>query len=205
MQKPTFPSAAEIPFSSFNQKYTGRSCYLLGRGPTKFNYEDLSTVTDPIFFINDAVSLEKYTNSETFFFAHDPQMLVWMNGRIKSTIVVPIDGKVFRQTPGITLHHTGKIVFYHWLEQNREQLISLTRDQLAEVKQLYNHTGTIHSVLHFLWFCGFAKVNFIGCDAVGGYDPRIATLSNSRPNPSYAEIGRVQKLLTTLFGFEVKS
>jgi hypothetical protein len=58
---------------------------------------------------------------------------------------------------GITLHHAGHIVFYHWREQNRGELLNMTRDPLAQVRQLFTHTGTIHSVLHFVWFCGFAR------------------------------------------------
>jgi hypothetical protein len=199
---PRFPDAIEIPFPDFNGKYTGQSCYVIGRGKTGFDYEKLAAVSEPILFINDAVCLEKYARSETFFFAHDAQMLVWLNGSSRSTAVVPIDGKVFRQTPGITLHHAGKIVFYHWREQNKEELLGMTRQQIAAVKQLYTHTGTIHSVLHFIWFCGFSRVNFVGCDGAGGYDPRLANLSRSSPNGNYGAIGRAQRLLTMLFGLE---
>jgi hypothetical protein len=202
MQEPRFPDATQIPFADFNGMYAGRSCYVVGRGPTSFDYERFADISDPIFFINDAVSLEQHARSETFFFAHDAQMLVWLNGRIKSTAVLPIDGKVFRQTLGITLHHAGKIAFYRWREENCEDLLTMDRDQMAQVQQLYHHTGTIHSLLHFVWYCGFTRVNFIGCDCEGGYDPRILTVSRSSPSSSYAEIGRVQKLLCTLFNFE---
>jgi hypothetical protein len=65
----------------------GRSCYVIGRGPTDFDYASLGDLAEPIFFINDAVCMEKHAKSETFFFAHDAQMLVWLNGRIKSTAV----------------------------------------------------------------------------------------------------------------------
>ena len=95
---------------------------------------------------------------ETFFFAHDPQLLGWLNGQIKSTAVLPIDGKLFRDLPDLKFDHAGNVVFYHWREEKKEELLLMARDQIAELKQLYTHTGTIHSVLHFIWFCGFKKV-----------------------------------------------
>ena len=59
----------------------------------------------------------------------------------------------------------------------------MTRDQLAASTQLYTNTGTIHSLLHFVWFCGFRRVTFVGCDGPGpgpaAYDPRLANRSAS--------------------------
>lgn len=214
-ERPNFPLAQEIPFADFKNRYAGAACHVIGRGPTEFNYEDLAKLDEPVFFINDAVCLEKYARSETFFFAHDPHLLVWLDGQTKSTAVLPIDGKVFRGGPGITLNHAGKIVFYHWREQDKEQLLQLSRDQLAEIKQLYTHTGTVHSLLHFAWFCGFKRVTFIGCDCISdprtlpakfqtadGYDPRLENRSGSAGGLTYPSIGRAQALLTMLFGFE---
>ena len=200
-----FPAATELAFASFNNKYAGQSCYVVGRGPTEFDYEKLADVREPIFFINDAVCLEKYAKSETYFFAHDAQLLPWLNGEIKSTAVLPVDGKMFRATPGITLQHPGNLVLYHWPPKDRDpQLLQMTRDELAEAEQLYTHTGTVHSLLHFLWFCGFKQLNFIGCDGLMNvdYDSRLSNRSDSIPIGNYHAIARAQKLLTQLFGFE---
>ncbi len=212
---PRFPLAEIIAFESFNNAFAGRACYVVGRGPTEFDYETLADVDQPIFFINDAVCLEKFARSETFFFAHDPQLLVWLDGKVKSTAVLPIDGKVFVDTPGIQLNHAGKVVFYHWRENQKEDLLHMDRDQLAQARQLYTHTGTVHSLLHFLWYCGFGKVSFVGCDCitenhllaekfhtVDGYDARLTNLSGSSSGSTYEIIGRVQVMLTALFGFE---
>jgi hypothetical protein len=210
-----FPCATEIPFAAFNGKYTGRSCHVVGRGPTDFDFEQLGKSSDPVFFINDAVCLEKHVQSDSFFFAHDPQMLGWLDGRIKSTAVLPIDGKIFAGSPAITLHHAGPIVFYHWNEPNREAQLKMTRDELAIAAELFTHTGTIHSLLHFVWYCGFTKVNLIGCDCINdtskladqfqtpdGYDPRLENLSGSASSHNYGSIGNAQNLLIMLFGLE---
>jgi hypothetical protein len=213
--RPRFPLARGTDFAAFNNRYAGGSCHVIGRGPTEFDYQELANIDEPVFFINDAVCMEKFVRGESFFFAHDPHAQVWLTGQIKSTAVLPIDGKVFRETPGITLQHTGGIVFYHWREQKKEELLYMNRDQLAQAKQLFTHTGTIHSLLHFAWFCGFKKITFIGCDCItdtasleakfqtpDGYDPRLENRTRPAPGRTYAAIERAQTLLILLFGFE---
>jgi hypothetical protein len=200
-----FSKASEVPFAEFNGKYEGKSCTIVGRGPTTYDYALLGESTDPVFFINDAVCLEKYAIGDCFFFAHDPQLLGWLDGRLKSTAVLPIDGKLFLEPGDAHFDHAGNIVFYHWQEEKKEDLLRMTREQIAAAKQLYTHTGTIHSVLHFIWFCGFKKVSFIGCDGIitgNGYDPRLENLSGSVASTTYPSIIFAQKLLTELFGFE---
>jgi hypothetical protein len=198
---PRFSCAVEIPFASFENKYAGRSCYVVGRGPTEFNYEELAEVDEPIFFVNDAVCLEKYARSETYFFAHDAVMRVWLDGKIKSTAVLPMQGDFLRDTAGMTLQHGGNVVFYHSHGKNGGQLLLMSRHQIAELQQLYMHSGTIHSVIHFIWFCGFRRVVFIGCDCMNdGYDPRLENLSKSTSCRNYTAIGKAQGLLISLLG-----
>ncbi len=201
-----FPNAQRIDFAAFNNRYAGRSCYVIGRGKTAFDYARLGDTDDPVFFINDAVCMEKHVRGDSFFFAHDPQLLGWLDVQLKSTAVLPIDGKLFRTSPDIQLRHTGQVVFYHWREQQKEQLLTMTRDELSRIEQLYTHTGTIHSLLHFAWYCGFARVRFVGCagDAGSGYDSRLENRSDSSVSSTYPMIRYVQGLLCQLFGFETE-
>jgi hypothetical protein len=213
---PRFPNATNVPFAGFNNKYAGSCCYVVGRGPTLFDYEELAQVSEPIFFLNDAVCLEKYARSETFFFAHDTKMLVWLNGAMRATAVLPIDGPIVFD-PRRDLRHAGAVVFYHWREENREDLLRMTRDQIAASKELFTHTGTIHSLIHFVWFCGFKRVVFIGCDGINrreidrcavpvanGYDVRLQNLSQTSPWWHYTTIRKVQDRLTSTFGLETE-
>ncbi len=211
---PHFPVATVVPFAAFNNRYRGRSCHVVGRGPTEFDYASLADVADPVFFINDAVCLEGHARGETFFFAHDPQTLPWLDGRLRSTAVLPIDGKLFERDPNLTLGHRGGVAFYHWCEAGRRELLEMDRDAVAAARRLYVHSGTIHSVLHFIWFCGFARVSLVGCDCLSrraplrpglrapdGYDRRLRNASGSVA-VAYAEIGRIQRLLTDVLGLE---
>ena len=212
---PRFPNACRLSFESFNNKYAGGTCCVVGRGPTRFNYSNLAGITEPIFFINDAVCLEKYVRSESFFFAHDREMRVWLDGSIQSTAVLPIDGTVLGDDPRLTLHHAGPLVYYRRGENNTRELLQLSREELAELEQLYVHSGTIHSLLHFIWFCGFRRVVFVGCDGLTqpsalastgvspeGYDARLPNRSRTTPWGEYPRIRLAQELLTALFGIE---
>lgn len=212
---PSFPCATRLPFESFNNKHAGGTCYVVGRGPTDFDYRDLANVTDPVFFINDAVCLEQYVRSEMFFFAHDAEMRVWLDGAIKSTAVLPVNGSVLCEGNGVALGHAGAIVYYQRREQDRSELLRMSRDEAADREELFAHSGTIHSLLHFVWFCGFARIIFIGCDGINqrgplaratasqdGYDRRLKNKSNTAPWWRYEQIRKAQDLMTTLFGIE---
>jgi hypothetical protein len=216
--RPTSPRAKIIPFSEFNNAYPGAACHVIGRGVTEFQYEDLAYVDEPIFFINDAVCMEKFAKSPTFFFAHDAPLMTWLNGSIRSTAVLATNSDMFQKFPNIALRHAGPLVYYRWRERGKESLLQMTRAELAATGQLYHHSGTIHPLLHFAWYCGFKRVTLIGCDGIirknpllpiqppdapGGYDPRLGNRSRSTPAPwQYATIRRAQDLLAKLFNFE---
>jgi hypothetical protein len=208
-----FPFARRIPFASFNNRFPGATCYVVGRGPTTFDYHKLAEISQPIFFINDAVCLEKYARSQTFFFAHDIEMRVWLNGSMKSTAVLPTNGTILDGEPKVVLEHAGPVVLYHRQEEDRELLMRMNRGQLADAAALFSHSGTIHSLLHFVWFCGFRQIIYIGCDGINqkhllantcgskdGYDPRLLNRSHTTPGWHYIQIKRVQDLLTGLLG-----
>ncbi len=211
---PRFPNAAEKSFAGFNNRYAGGSCYVVGRGPTRFDYEELTDFSDPIFFVNDAVCLEKYARSETFFFAHDATMRVWLNGAIRATAVLPVNGDVFSESSPV-LGHDGAVAFYQRTPGNRMDLLRASRDEIAALRELYTNTGTIHSLLHFAWYCGFKRITLIGCDGIdrhnlprcavpsaNGYDVRLRNLSRTSPWWHYSIIRDVQDRLMSALGLE---
>lgn len=212
---PNFTQAMRVPFASFHSAYEGARCYVVGRGPTRFEYKELADVADPVFFINDAVCLEKYVRSETFFFAHDPAMRIWLDGSIRATAVLPANGKFSSRVRTDALEHTGPLVFYRRAYRPNRDLLGMSRDEIAEREELFVHSGTIHAALHFIWFCGFRRVIFIGCDGINhpstlaetcsskdGYDVRLQNRSRTFPWWQYGKIRKAQDLLTSLLGLE---
>src|SRR5580693_6875259 len=85
---PKSPRATLIPPPEFTNTYAGAACHIVGRGLTEFQYEDLAKIDEPIFFINDAVCMEKHAKTPTFFFASDAPLMTWLNGSIRSTAVL---------------------------------------------------------------------------------------------------------------------
>ena len=213
-----FPKATNVPFATFNNRYTARTCCVVGRGVTDFSYPELGTFPDPIFFINDAVCMEKHARTETFFFAHDARMLVWLDGAIRATAVLPLDGKLFLEQPeiGTASHRQGRSLPLRGPD-DRKPVLRLNRQQVAADAELYRHSATIHSLLHFVWFCGFKCVVFIGCDGLNdaellgsvnhaptGYDPRLDNRSRTAPWWQYGSIRSVQDRLCSLLGLETR-
>ena len=47
-------------------------------------------------------------------------------------------------------------------------LMRMTRDQLADAAALFGHSGTIHSLLHFIWFCGFRRIWLLASERILG-------------------------------------
>jgi hypothetical protein len=131
------PLARERDFAEFNNRFAGECCYVVGRGPTEFDYRALAEVREPIFFINDAVCLDKLARSETFVFVHDLAMRVWLDGSVKSTAVLPINGTVLGSPPATCLGHTGPVLYYRRQDEDREALMRMNRDQLAEARRLF--------------------------------------------------------------------
>jgi hypothetical protein len=210
-----FPKARITRFADFNNRYAGKTCCVVGRGPTEFPYAELAGLQEPVFFINDSVSVAGDARGDTFFFAHDARMLVWLDGRFKGTAVLPFDGKLFLKQPEAVLSHAGGLAFYRWKKRAGEELLRMGRDELAAAEELFTHCGTIHSLLHFVWFCGFKRVVFIGCDGIndpellseaydapGGYDARLPNLSRTRPWWQYDAIRENQDRLCARLGLE---
>lgn len=214
--KRSFSREHILPFISFKNKYRGRTCWVVGRGPTDFDYQNLEKEIAPVFFINDAVALEKHARADSFFFAHDTKQQVWLTNGLKSTAVLPIGGKLW-ETRAKFFQENGSLVLYRWRATEGEKLLAFSREALAGAEELYNHSGTIHSVIHFIWFCGFKKIKFVGCDGINdkitlkqigdpatGYDTRLVNLSQTAPFWQYAKIRRVQERLCNHFKLETE-
>jgi hypothetical protein len=210
-----FAREQSVPFAAFNNRYAGSACHIVGRGPTTFDYLRLREITEPVFFLNDAVSLEEHVRGDSFFFAHDRAQQVWLTRGLKSTAVLPVGGKFWTRIATFPFRHNGRIALYRWSKTPAFDLLNQTRDQLAAAEELFHHCGTIHSVLHFVWYCGFTHVRFVGCDGINdpqqldaagarnGYDARLANASGTSPWWQYHQIREMQDRLCRRFGLEV--
>lgn len=180
--------------AEYLNRYKGRRFVIVGKGPTQFRYENLAEVADPVIFINDAVQFEGHAKQapETFFFAHDKMQGIWLD-RIKSTAVLPLCNSVdCKGVPMVSVEWLKSseefrvpkdVVAYGWdnnWREDRDPVKSLTREQIAESRNLFIGNGTIQSAIHFAWLCGASEIDFVGCDGFmhgeAMYDKRVNVL-----------------------------
>jgi hypothetical protein len=176
-----------LNLADYQGVYHNRVAWIVGRGKTQYDYADLAKTTDPVIFINDAVSLEHLLNDqqESFVVFLDKCMRVWLQQPIRS---IAVAHQHVMGAPGFSPLPVVRIIKF-WPERG-----FITADQMARESKLFTQQGTICTVLCLCWFMGIRDVRLIGC---GGrnekrkrspYDPRIQTLSKSIPGWVYNEI-----------------
>jgi len=207
-----------IPFASYRDKFAGQTAVVVGKGPTLYDFEKLGKTGAPTFFVNDAVALEVNLAQAqpSFVFAHDPGQTAWFARGIRSTPVLPRDGKIVAGENDPILAPLAHAVFYTWRTRAQDVVLAQSKADLAASAELYTDCGTIHAALHFVWFCGFTSIRFVGCDGTSkdprtaalaagtGYDKRIENASQSKPWGEFIRIRREQDRLCKLFGFDVE-
>jgi len=185
-----------ITFASLCNRYSGQTGLVVGRGPTRFRYEELRAGAGPIFFINDAVSQEKWIapNRPAFFFAHDSSMRCWLsetNRRSVPVVIVdqPETGPANFRGRGLVIGPDDPILrpLPEYVSYTKggpfesAEILSRTREEIREAGQLFTSNGTIQPLLHFAWYVGCASLKLVGCDGFSGigYDMRLENRSLS--------------------------
>lgn len=212
--------------AEYKNRYAGRRFVIVGKGPTRFQYENLGETDDPIIFINDAVQFDHAAlpSIETFFFAHDPAQAIWLTSELKATAVLPLRDSV--DSAGISMLSVAgletrlqspQVVTYNWdrwWHEHRnvaEELAGAVRDRsrIEHAGSLFVASGTVHSAIHFAWWCGASQITFIGCDgffrdATQSYDPRIDCRSQGKPRGMFRRIRRDQDWLCDVLGLSAE-
>jgi hypothetical protein len=184
---------------SYKDIYKDREALVVASGPSKFPYEELGRFDCPIFFVNDAVRFEKFASSEErLFFTHHPTKFIELVER--SVFFYPLRyirlDRTFPCNEG--KEHAWKNVEYVFhdllvgcdhgdqaairsIEMEAFPSWCLDRDAVAEKNCLFAHTGSITSLIHFLWYAGIKKARMIGCcpryQSLHYHDRRISKLS----------------------------
>lgn len=184
----------KIDLKKYLDKYVNCSAVVVGSGPTTFQYEDLSKFNCPIFFINDTVRYESYAKIKPFFHSHHRSLYVQLVKR--STFLFPLvqyrGNNVIEYEKGMPL--SNYIPFDMQLDITKndyENNLSLSnfpdwvldKEKVCDKNCLFGHTGTITTLLHFIWFCNFNKITFIGCNPKfisSGHDKRIIDTFNPK-------------------------
>lgn len=183
-------------FASLCNRCPGETGWVVGRGPTRFRYEDLREGNGPVFFINDAVSQEKWVARDrpSFFFAHDASMRCWLAEKARRSVpVVIIDqpetgpanfrgrGLVIGPDDPILRPLSDYVTYTKGGPFAPAEILSRSREEIRGAGQLFTSNGTIQPLLHFAWYVGCASLKLVGCDGFSGigYDMRIENRSLS--------------------------
>jgi len=201
--------------------YAGRRFWIVGKGPTRFAFENLCEIDDPVIFLNDAVQFERFAAAapETFFFAHDPHQRVWLTPQLRSTAVLPecdATGSTGREKLSARsapeAATVASLATYTWAEEYRRdpaRVARLSRSEIARTGRLFVGPGTIHTAIHFAWLCGASGISLVGCDGWRGhnstdpaaaYDPRIKLRSGAPSLGVHVRIRKTQDWLCEQLG-----
>jgi hypothetical protein len=184
-------------FAGHHLRFAGQTGWVVGRGPTRYRYEDLAAADGPVFFINDAVAEERQLphGHPSFFFAHDRSMAAWLrspglrsqpvlitdqpktgaDGERRPGLLAGPDDPLLREVPQALLYRgTGPL--------DPATILDRSREEIRDHGQLYLANGTIQPLLHFAWYVGCSRLKLIGCDGLPGvgYDARLENRSRSQ-------------------------
>jgi hypothetical protein len=172
--------------------HAGKTAWIVGRGRTEFEYTDLSQADGPVFFINDAVQLERHVAGPSYFAYLDNKVgRHWLAKGVKSVVLTPERDEFGGHTVALYSRRSGHF--------------DKDRDLVATNNGLVTAWGTITPVIHFAWFTGCTRVKFVGCDGISRpqgqeYDERLANESKTVPGGVYAQIRASQERVCTELG-----
>jgi len=207
-----------LPFSAYCFAYPKHTAIVIGKGPTLYEYERLAKDSKGkiVLFINDAVQLESYIfalkngPAASFqFFLDQHQAGHWLTAPVESVRVAKLEQMELARSKDAAVWYKDVTTFP-----------MMTRKELSGVGVLWRYDaaggGTICPLLHWCWYIGISKVQFIGCDGInrkdivrsltGGadYDQRLNLAAGGQCGWKNDQIRRNQNMLCELFGFETE-
>ena len=177
--------------------------YVVGSGPTNFDYKDIEKITAPIIFINDMAQFAiTCASEEQYFLSHHlskyrdvSPITIWISKLYSETSEWNIvgDSRFSPKNDFISVKaimgdeaDDNFFVRYPWL---------LNKDEVIKKNTILGFFGTITTVLYMSWFMGCSEPRMIGCDPnslTDTHDKRIGGAMIYEP----AKIKRNQKALT---------
>ncbi len=158
--------------------------YIFGSGPTDFDYQEISRIEDPVFFVNDMAQFSSLCpSSEQYFFSHHLhkyQEVSPITIYIEEVDVQNNDfeGTMFnRYVPKNTylpVRAISRDVVYNSFFNDHTWL--LDKEEVIRRNTVVTFCGTISTVIYFLWFVGCKEAIFVGCNPkslTDAHDSRI--------------------------------
>ena len=185
------------PWHALNNAYAGRPAVLIGKGPSLQTWLDAgSPIPDNavLIGINHAAGsipcdYAVTTHGEAPYLEHISTR--WVVG-------LPLWPHTTKpecwQRPAWCPHWFLHVCGWHLLDQ--------TRDQIADLHSLWNHTSSAHPGIHLAWYLGCSSLTLVGIDGGNGYAEAMHKLSPPPgPDAAYASMRKsTERACNHLFG-----
>lgn len=175
-----------MPLKLFRDTRVGARAIIVGSGPTEMDYRDLQKTGDPIFFLNDSIFLD-VPKQNHFFFTHH----IEMNKYLDTEATYLLNRKRWVPRWKLLSDQTRKRtkpfipIDMIWLGHIAETLPkwSWNKDYICQKRCLVGNGGSITTLIHFLWFCGFNSILGVGIDpnsVTADHDARIVEVASQQ-------------------------
>lgn len=147
---------------------------IMGSGPTTFDYNELSRIHEPIFFINGTHQFSDICPSKhKYFFTHHISrytdvmpVTVWIKAMYfdeEESYGGCMYAKTFPKNEYITIdcQADDEVITPEFLARHP---FLLDRDEVSNRNRLLAGFGSATTAIHAAWFAGCKKITFIGCN-----------------------------------------
>jgi hypothetical protein len=170
-----------MTFADLKNRHADQTITVCGTGPS-LDYLDQKSIVGPRIYINRAAFALPYSDGETFWLVLDDAWGrnvkgPWLPFLSSVKFGCGVTG-VFRDPllgmGGFTEPPKGpNIVHFKDFKQRRDDLLGMSREEIATAGALYQLAGTGCTALHFAWYLGASKVRVAGLDGGDGYAKRL--------------------------------
>lgn len=169
------------------------TAYIIGKGPTHYDYSNIGKIDNPIFFINESALLsEEYPRnmkSRTFMFAQDRSTHKAMKDSSQYNCVIPDWPNNHKKYHKDFIDDDGNRVGDYAIIFDRKKrerskcgefirrglfkssdctqvATDKDRDSLEGTNYLPNLVGTIRCAVYFAFYTGISHIVLVGCDGI---------------------------------------
>lgn len=171
-------------FADLKNKHAGESVIICGTGPSLDKLEDSMLEGKPRIFLNRAAFALPAEVGKSYWLVVDDAWGMKVPGPWADHLKRIQDGSaktigVFRDPlmaeSGFKPSPEGENIVHFTDPMNRrEQVLELSREELASTGQLYQYSGTGATAIHLAWYMGASSVTLCGLDGGDGFAKRLS-------------------------------
>lgn len=204
-----------VPFRELKNRHAGETILVAGTGPSLDRLVD-AAITGPRIYLNRSAFVLPASAGKTYWLVADDawgkkvpgpwfaHLRAVQDGSAKTVLCVrsPLLG-----AGGFPPAPIGPNIF-HWKSEaaNRDRLLSLSRDEIADLGELWMFSGTGGTAVHLAWYLGASKLVLAGLDGADGYAKRLRHLynENKKGGNGYSFANECARKAIAALGLEIE-